>query len=228
MKLEITIPESWADVKLKNYQDYIKALKPYEGSEVYQQVLIEKAINHFCELSTEQLNRLPMENYQGLISYMNELHEQGPTLSLVKKFEIGDTKYGFIPSLDHMTYGEYLDLSTYFQDMWPNMPTIMSILYRPIVEELNETYSIQPYSGTSEDLEELFANKITMDIVWGAIGFFLYLQKDLFTGMVTYSIQSLKKMSKTDSQLMETLLKNGVDISQLESLPEMISQSLTK
>ena len=142
---------------------------------------------------------------------------------------MGTTKYGFIPKLDEMTYGEYLDLTTYFKDMWDNMPTIMSVLYRPIVEEDVRGYKIKPYSGTTEDTEELFKNFITMDIVWGAIGFFTSLQNDLLKGILTYSQKILKKeLKKKNSPLMEILTTNGVDISQLQSLPETISQNLTK
>jgi hypothetical protein len=228
MNIEITIPETWSEVKLKQYLDYMKGIKPYEGTEHYELVLLEKAVNHFCNISASQLNALPIENYKGLIGYMTDLLKDGESQPLVKKFAVGGTKYGFIPSLDGMTYGEYLDLTTYFKDMWPNMVTIMSILYRPITEEKGETYSIQPYNGTDEETEALFSHALTMDIVWGAIGFFTLLQKDLSIGMMDYSMKTLEEMIKKDSQLQETLEKNGVDMSALQSLQEMISRDLNK
>jgi len=228
MKLEITVPETWQEVKLKHYLEYMKTIKPYEEAENYEHIVLEKSINHFCDLSTEQLHRLPIEEYQGIVGYMADLIKGGQSAILVKSFMIGSTKYGFIPSLDKMTYGEYLDLSTYFKDMWPNMATIMSILYRPITKENGESYDIQTYNGTDIDTEALFEHALTMDIVWGAISFFLCLQKDLSAGMVNYSIKNLKVMIKKDSLLQETLAENGVDMSQLQSLQEMISQNLKK
>ena len=228
MNIEITIPETWSEVKLKQYLDYIKGVKPYEGTEDYDLITLEKAINHFCNISASQLNALPVENYKGLIGYMTDLFKNGESSPLVKKFVVGSTKFGFIPSLDKMTYGEYLDLTTYFKDMWPNMVTIMSILYRPITEESGETYSIQPYNGTDEETEALFNHALTMDIVWGAIGFFMLLQKDLSTGMMDYSMKTLEEMIEKDFQLQETLVKNGVDMSALQSLQEMISQNSKK
>ena len=228
MILDITIPENWSEVKLRDYQEYMKAIKPYEKAENYEHVMLEKAINHFCDLSTEQLHRLPVENYQGILGYMADLIAGGQTAPLVKKFTIGSTKYGFVPSLDKMTYGEYLDLTTYFKDMWPNMATIMSILYRPITVEKGDTYDIEAYNGTREETEALFHAGITMDIVWGAVSFFLCLQKDLLKGMVSYSTLTLKEMIKKDSQLQEILTESGADISQLQYLQEMISQNLKK
>ena len=225
MKLEITIPESWADIKLSQYLAYAKALKPYEGSEDYAVVIYEKAINHFCGLSTEELKKLPVDSYKGLIGFIDDLFAQETNLPVAVNFEIGDTKYGFLPKLDDMTYGEYLDLSTYSKDLWQNLPTFISIIYRPVTKEDKKgRYEIQPYAGTNEDTVELFKHALTMDIAWGAINFFTRLQRDLLKGTVTFLIQNLKMIEK-DSQLLETLTKNGGDISVLQSCREMISQS---
>ena len=225
MKLEITVPESWEEIRVSQYTQYLKALKPYEGVEEYAKIKIDKAMSHFCNISSETIAKLPMENYNGIAGYIHELFQQGQQLPLVKNFVIGDTKYGFMPSMDSMTYGEYLDLSTYSKDMWDNIATIMAILYRPIVKEDKEGYAIQEYSGTNENVVELFSHALTMDIVWGAIGFFTLLQKDLLRGMMAYSMKILEK-TKTNSQVLETLTQNGVDISALQSSQEMISQSL--
>jgi ABC-type antimicrobial peptide transport system permease subunit len=226
MKLEFTIPESWADIKLSDYLAYAKALKPYEGSEEYHLAVYEKGINHFCGVSTDVLRSLPMENYNSIIGFMKDLFEKETELPVILNFEIAGTKYGFLPKLDNMTYGEYLDLSSYSKDLWQNLATFISIIYRPVTKEDRKgNYEIEPYSGTDDDTIDLFKNALTMDIVWGAIGFFTRLQKDLLNAMATYSIQSLKIMQK-DLRLLETLTKNGVDTSVLQSCQETISQSL--
>ena len=123
MKLEITVPESWEEIKLPQYVHYMKAIKPYEGVEDYEKIKIEKAMSHFCNISSETISKLPLENYNGISAYINNLFQQGEQLPLVKNFIIGDTKYGFMPSMDSMTYGEYLDLNTYSKDMWNNIAT---------------------------------------------------------------------------------------------------------
>ena len=225
MKLEIIVPESWEEIKLSQYIHYMKALKPYDGAEEFEKIKIEKAMSHFCNIDSETITKLPMENYNGIASWIRDLFDQGQQLQLVKNFVIGDTKYGFMPSMDAMTYGEYLDLSTYSSDMWDNIATIMAILYRPIIREDNEGYEIEIYNGTNDNVVELFQTALTMDIVWGAIGFFTLLQNDLLRGMMDYSMKKLKNL-KTNTQVLETLTKNGVDISVLQSSQEMISQNL--
>jgi hypothetical protein len=103
----------------------------------------------------------------------------------------------------------------------------MSILYRPVTKELDGKYEIQPYSGTNEDMETLFKTALTMDIVWGAIGFFTILSKDLLKGMMAYSMKTLEKM-KSNTLVQETLTANGVDMSVLQSSQEIISQGLKR
>ena len=226
-RIEVNLPASWQDITLKEYLAYQKALKPYEGVEEYHSISFEKAINYFCNISTEDLYNIPVESYNGLYDSVKEIFKEGYDLPLVHRFTILSTEFGFIPSLNEMSYGEYLDLVTYFKDMWTNMPTIMSILYRPVVESDKNTYSITTYTGTSESTEELFKEKLTMDIVWGAIGFFLNLQRDSLKGILIFLAKEMKKVT-TDTALLETLTKNGQDISQLQSLLTEMSQGLTK
>jgi len=227
MNVEITIPEGWEDIKLGQFMEYMRSLKPYEGTPEYEVVRYEKAINHFCNIDTGMLRKLPLDDYNVILAEMIRLFQQEGQLPLIKHFVIGSTKYGFMPSLDEMSYGEYLDLSTYSKDLWPNAPTVMSILYRPVTKELNSKYEIESYQGTNEDMETLFKSALTMDIVWGAIGFFTLLSKDLLKGMMDYSTKTLEKM-KQNSVVQEVFKENGVDISLLQSSQEMISQGLKK
>ncbi len=101
---------------------------------------------------------------------------------------------------------------------WNNIPIIFSILYRPIVKKSGKYYTIEPYAGTNDERIDFFKDILTMDIVFGAIGFFLNLQSDLLIGILHYSEKILKKTKDPQvSLLLETLAKNGVDIPQLQS-----------
>jgi hypothetical protein len=135
-----------------------------------------------------------------------------------------------MPEIDNMTYGEYLDLVSYTssKDMWSFMPIIMSILYRPITQRVGKLYTIEPYDGTKDERIELFKHVLTMDVVFGATAFFLNLQKDLRTGILTYT-QTLMTESKDPRILaaLEDLEKSGVDITQLRSFLTTTSQNLT-
>ena len=67
---------------------------------------------------------------------------------LTRIIEIDEVRYGFHPDLDSLTLGEYADIETFVKmDIDKHLPEVMAILYRPIVEEKNEIYTIEPYDG---------------------------------------------------------------------------------
>jgi hypothetical protein len=230
MKLTITYPESWAEIKLKDYLEYYKLIKPYENTDDFGKKHLELAAQYFCKVPAEYLYNLPAATFNKVDEYVSKLFSDTNKVSLITTFEVENTKYGFIPNLDDMAYGEYLDLISYTsnKDMWTFMPIIMSILYRPVVNNVGKLYTIEPYNGTKDDRIEMFKHILTMDVVFGATSFFLDLQKDLLTGILTYSVENLKGM--TDIQTLAALedsQKNGLDIIQLQSLLTKISQNLT-
>ena len=59
---------------------------------------------------------------------------------------MGGVEYGFIPVLDDMTLGEYVDLDENFTD-WDKMHKAMSVLFRPIKLKKGDRYQIEEYDG---------------------------------------------------------------------------------
>jgi hypothetical protein len=229
MKLTITYPESWADIKYSQYLKYYKHVKPYEGTDEFEKINLETAALHFCKIPAEYLYALPKKTFDKVGECLLKLFSEHKTLPLVKSFAVDNTTYSFIPDLDSITYGEYLDLVSYTnKNIWDNVPIVFSILYRPTVHSLGKQYTIEPYLGTNDDRIELLKHVLTMDVVFGATAFFLNLQRDLQTGILTYTMEMVEQ-KKTDpriSQVLQDLEKNGVDIAQLQSFLTMTSQNL--
>jgi len=216
--MEITIPENWQEVKLEDYIRFYKSVKPYESTDDYQRKVLENSIYYFCGVSADVYKVLPEKVFTDISNSMIELINKSKTQELVLTFELMDQKYGFIPSLDELQYGEYSDLVTYTRDTWNNIALIMSILYRPIVEEKGDKYTIQSYSGTEDNRVELFSKKLTMDIVFGSLSFFFNLQLDLLTDILNSSIKNLQK-EKLDPKIMKllaTFKENGDFTPQLQ------------
>jgi hypothetical protein len=65
-----------------------------------------------------------------------------------------------------------------------------------------------------------------MDIIFGALGFFLRLQKDLLNSTLTYTTEAMSKMMEETptSTAAQILAENGVCTEQLQLLQEMIQQ----
>lgn len=228
MELEIIIPETWNDITLAQYTDFKKTVKPFEGHDEFASKIIEHAVYRFCGVDVDVFHKLPSNIFLTVQQSVLNLMASPKNEVLIKSFEIGDKKYGFIPDLNEMTYGEYVDLVHLSKETWENIAEIMAILYRPITNTSGKTYQIQPYTTSSEDQISLIRNKITMDIVFGALSFFLLLQKDLLKGTLIYSMAKLKTLTPTQKkQINQLFLENGVSTQQFQSLLEMTLQSLT-
>lgn len=225
--MKIISPKTWAEVKLVDYLRWFKSVKPYAETEEYADKAILHGIFNFTNITEDQYLNLPLKDITNLKVDIATLLNNTYNNLLPKAITIDNVKYGFIPSLDEMTYGEYLDLVAYTKkNMWDNMSIIMAILYRPIISELNGKYLIEKYNGTNEDRTEIFNLYLTMDNVFGALSFFLDLQKDLLIGTQIYLQEMLTIVGKEGSPLQKVLAKNGVDTIQLQFLQEMISLNL--
>lgn len=228
MKITVKYPESWKDISYMQYLKYYKMLKPYEGTDTYNKKNLELGALCFCNVPTEALYKLPKETFDKVVNAVSNLVDSSKQI-LVQSFEVENIKHGFIPSLDEISYGEYLDLVEYFKNPVENAPILMSILYRPITKQIGDSYIIESYSGTSDKKIELFKHILTMDVVFGATSFFLDLLTDLLNATLSYSMMLLKKMKNPEALIvLQDLQKNGVDITQLPSLLKMILQNLTR
>ena len=114
--------------------------------------------------------------------------------SLKKIVEIDGVRYGFHPNLDEITLGEYADLETMIKnDIEKNMPEVMAILFRPIVEEQNNIYTIKAYDGNiSIRAEEM--KKMPAEQVQSALVFFYNLGKELSLTLPLYLMERLMEM----------------------------------
>jgi hypothetical protein len=111
--------------------------------------------------------------------------------------------YGFVPDLDKITLGEYIDLDTTLGD-WSNMHKAMAVLYRPIKDTLKDKYIIEDYKG-SEDSEKY--KQMPLDIVMGSILFFYNLKNELLKTILKSLNQEVMKTMTIQQR--EDLLGSG-------------------
>jgi hypothetical protein len=131
---------------------------------------------------------------------------------LVRQFELEGVKFGFIPKLDAITFGEYVDLDKYIGD-WDEMHRAMSVLFRPIANKIKEEYTITEYEGTNQFCEIM--KFMPLNVVLGAQVFFYNLGSELLKALPNY----LHKQAK------ETILQ-GHSINSLEETLDTLRKSL--
>ena len=194
--MELIVPNNLSEITLKQYQRFLKI----QEKETDENFLRCKMIEIFCNIDAKTVRKMKLSDAEKITSILSDMFEQKP--QLVQTFKLGDVNYGFIPDLDEISLGEYIDLDTHISQ-WDKMHVAMNVLYRPIKEQIKDKYTIVPYDTTNEPLDE-----IPMDVVFGSIFFFYNLGIDLSQTMMNYLEE------EGDSPLMEhlTSTENGVGI----------------
>jgi hypothetical protein len=208
MKIEITVPTSLNEITLEQYQKFLKiAEENPEGN-----FLNAKMIEIFCGIPLSDSYKLKMSSVSAIIDILNEMLNVTP--NHVEKFTLNGVQYGFIPDLDEISLGEYIDLDNNISS-WAEMHKAMNVLYRPIKIKKGDKYSIEDYDVSNPQA----LKDMPLDAAIGAVFFFLNLGLELSKHTILYS--NLEEMEDIQEQLI--LEENGVGINHfMLSLEEML------
>lgn len=219
-RIELSVPTSLEAITLGQYQRYLKILEDNKGDE-YNDFINKKLVEIFCNVNLNDVESIPVIEFDRVLSVIKKAFDR--EYSLQRHFKLGEVDMGFIPKLDDMSLGEYVDVEATISD-WQNIHKAMAVLFRPVNFKSRDRYTIAPYKP-NDDLME-WMKEMPLSIVMGAMVFFYNLGIELSKASLGYLEKEVKK-AKT-SQLKETLEKNGVGINQfMDSLKET-SQNLTR
>lgn len=221
MEVQIKVPSTLNEIPLKHYQDFLSVQKNSSDEEFVAQKMVEI----FCGIRLIEVAKIKLTSLNELIAHFTKLFEQTPKFT--PTFKIGEIEFGFIPELEEITFGEYVDLDSHLQS-WDNFHKAMAVLYRPIKTRRGEKYDIKDYDPNA-DMQELM-RFAPLDVCISASLFFWTLESELLQATLNY----LEKQMKKDKSLSQTLAKqlnlakDGDGISRfMQSLKET-SLSLTK
>lgn len=221
MKIQIEVPTSLEDITLGQYQRYMKIVDQNESDEA-SDFVNKKLVEIFCNINLNEVDAIPVVDFNRILEILSEAFKE--KFSLIRHFELGGVEMGFIPKLDDMSLGEYVDIEATISD-WQNIHKAMSVLYRPVNAKMKDKYTIAPYKP-SEDLQQ-WMKEMPLSAVMSCMVFFYDLGKELSTASLAY-LEKVMKKEESNSQLQEALEKSGVGINQfMDSLKET-SQSLTR
>tara|TARA_R110002095_G_scaffold166014_3_gene144100 strand:- start:2050 stop:2700 length:651 start_codon:yes stop_codon:yes gene_type:complete len=175
MKANINVPTELNEITLKQYQKFLKV----QDSKQNNTFLQTKMIEIFCNVKMQDALNIKLSDADRIASLISKMFEQKP--DLVKSFWLNNVEYGFVPDLDEITLGEYIDLDTYMGE-WENIQIAMNVLYRPIKQKLGQKYLIEEYDPDTKD--KLI--NMPMDAVFGSIIFFYRLGIELSQTMMNY------------------------------------------
>jgi len=202
MNVDIQIPTSLEEITLGQYQEYLKVTEQNTDEEF----IAQKMISIFCNIKMSYVQMIKYSDAVAIINTITKMFENKP--KLVQRFKIQDIDFGFIPNLEDMSFGEYIDLETNIGD-WQSMNKAMAVMYRPIVKTKKEQYEIAKYTGT-ELLEEVM-KFAPLSVVFSSMLFFWNLSNDLLQGTMDYLEEEVTEMN---THLKHNLGENGGGIIQ--------------
>lgn len=214
--MKLIVPSSLDDITLIQYQEYYQEIEGRKNLPDSDEYLAIKKIEIFCKLSREQVYNIEYNDVQKISDILDAILDSQP--ALVEKFSIDGLKFGWLPNLDEMKYGELLDLNTSISD-WNTMHVAMGVLYRPIKHEIkNGKYNIERYMG---DKYHSYLRQMPLSAVIGAMVFFWNLGLDCVK-YITKSLETNQMEFKNQLNLAET----GIGIQQSMNLLEETLQNM--
>jgi hypothetical protein len=221
MKLEINVPTSLNEIPLKSYQEFLKV----QQSSNDEEFIAQKMVQIFCGIELKDIVKMKLTSLNELIAHFTKLFSEKPKFQ--PTFKIGEQEFGFITSLEDISFGEYVDLENNLQK-WETYHIAMSVLYRPIKFKFKDKYEIVDYNPMTE-MHDLM--KFTpADIAISSSVFFWNLGSELLTATLTYLEREITKNEKIQTTLVKqlNLQNNGGGINQfMHSLQETL-QDLTQ
>lgn len=163
-ELKVQFPENINELTVGQYQKYLKV----DTEDVTFSILKASEIFLGIPLRTA----LTMQS-DGFFVMMSELLEMiGQKQQLEPIVEYRGVQYGFMPNIEEMTLGEYVDLDEYLSDMDMLHKTV-GVLYRPITQKVAQRYTIEPYEPNDGYKD------FPLGVALGALVFFCDLSREL-------------------------------------------------
>lgn len=225
-KIKLSVPATQADIPLHKYQKYAKIVQDNAKEELAEDFVRIKILEIFCDITLKEAYELPINELDGVVTHILSIMSEKAILQ--RRFTMTDPKgktveFGFMPNMDKMTLGEYVDLEKYISD-WNTMHRALAVMYRPIVAGKGEFYEIEKYEGSDKYADIMKDSPVTVAL--GSMVFFYNLGTELLR-VTTHSLQkqALKELQDLKTNPSE---KNGDGINRYMLLLEETSENLKK
>lgn len=164
--MEIKLPKSFEDLTLKQYISIQTAESDLD------------ALSKVAEgVSIDDLKKMPKKALDTLLLHLDVIKRDYKS-SHTQRITIKGVEYGFVNDWEAFTFGEYIDMQTYSQDVHANAYKMMSLLYRKISHQsmYGKDYWIESY--TAKEDSSIFEG-VPAHIFVGALLFFSSIRKKL-------------------------------------------------
>ena len=206
MEVKIQIPTTLNEITLGQYQEFSKLDSKKESD------VLLKMVEIFCKVPVEVVRSMKANDIKDICEVINKMFDVEH--QLINRFQLGGQDFGFIPDLENISFGEYVDLDTFIGDT-DNLHRAMNVLFRPIDLKQSSRYTLKDYDPDTNES----AKDYPLDACFGAMVFFYALGKDLSIAILN---SSSKQNEENLAQYLGSLPNGDGTIQSMQSLTEIL------
>jgi hypothetical protein len=190
MKINVNIAANAQGISLGKYIDYQNAVDKVEQV----RIITGKTTTSIRLLHSHVIDEIIMR-FEAAIKVGSNNFE--------RKVDTGLYHLGFIPNLQEMTFGEYIDLDTACTDLYKNETLngdaalkMMCILYRPVKVTIGKYYDIDKYNPNDVRKYIDAVKQLSLDHVFSVLLFFSSLEIELYSSSLEYLAKEITEIVK--------------------------------
>ena len=218
--MKIQVPTEINDITLEQYQKFALINTEEQDKEFF----MFKTIEIFCGVDISIVSKMRLKDAESISNEVIEVLQQN--IPFTNKFELEGVKYGFIPDLQAISLGEFIDLEEGLADS-KSFHKAAAVMFRPIVKEFGELYTIDGYEASTEMHHVM--KGAPLGVISAAIVFFYNIVKELQTDLKDYSREKAQETKTIVENLNSQKSTGGLTLSMLyaEAMQQSIEQSLS-
>lgn len=216
--MKLQIPTNINDITVGEYLKFIEVNK----EDADEEFLIHKTISIFCDIPMKDVLTIDAKQAQDIALEIYAVLNQ--KAEFVDKFELNGIQYGFIPNLEDLSLGEYIDLETYLKDQ-KNLHKVAAVMYRPIIKQYSDLYDIENYSASLKSQNDM--KDAPIGIISQAVVFFYNIVNELLRDFPHYLENQAKEVQETIQQEVNSH-RNTVGLTQSTYLAKVMLETLNK
>ena len=215
--MKIQVPTHINDITLEQYQRFALINTEEQDKEFF----MFKTIEIFCGVDIALVSKMRLSDAESISNEVLEVLQQN--VPFTNKFELDGVKYGFIPDLQAISLGEFIDLEEGLSKD-KDFHKAASVMFRPIVKEFGELYTIEGYEASTE--AHHIMKQAPVGIISAAIVFFYNIAKELLKASQDFSSQEKEEAMTILEKLNSQRNTGGLTLSTLYA--EAMLQSVNK
>ena len=215
--MKISVPTHINDITLEQYQRFALINTEEQDKEFF----MFKTIEIFCGVDIALVSKMRLKDAESISNEVLGVLQQN--VPFTNKFELDGVKYGFIPDLQAISLGEFIDLEEGLSKD-KDFHKAASVMFRPIVKEFGELYTIDGYEASTEMHHVM--KQAPVGVISAAIVFFYNIAKELLKASQDFSSQEKAEAMTILEKLNSQRNTGGLTLSTLYA--EAMLQSINK